>query len=156
MTDITMPSMTNTNMPNHINDLSQGIPNYFEAYDGLKDLPNKIDSWTDESLKRQRTTGDQVSTLLGQVGEQRAGSGIMGGTESQNLRSSTINDLNKIILGNQDNILNQANQMKAGVISSMPGAALGATDTMANLYSLNSSDQQFWANLAANMLNTGY
>lgn len=153
---ITMPSMTDTNMPNYINDLSNGIPNYFDAYQGMKDLPGQIDNWADESIKRQRATGDQVTALLGQVGEQRAGSGIMGGTEAQNLRSNTINDLNKIILGNQDNILNQATQMKANTIASMPSMAMMPVDSMANLYSLNSNDQHFWASLAADMLNTGY
>ena len=154
--NITLPSMSNTNMPGYINTLSKGIPNYFDSYKNLTELPGKIDSWTNESLKRQRVTGDQITSLLGQIGEQRAGSGIMGGTEAQNRQANVLGDLNKLILSNQNNIMNQANTMKAGTIQNTPSMAMLPVNTMANLYSLNAGDQQFWADLAARMINTGY
>ena len=153
---VTMPSMSMPGVPNWINDLSRGIPKWFEAYSGLQNLPGQIDKWTNESLKRQRATGDQVSSIFNTINEQRAGSGIMGGTEDSAAKANYLMQLTNAINDNKSNIMDRANTMKSQAISAMPGAAQYPVNAMASLYGTNASDQANWATLAAQLLNGGY
>jgi len=153
---VTMPSMANINVPGWIQELSKSIPQWFDSMNNLQQLPNTIDSWLTESLKNQRGTGDQVLSLLGNISEQQAGSGIMGGTEDTALRSRILNDFMRQINDNKINLTNNANTMKSQAISAMPGAAINGVNAMSSLYGQNASDQYNWANLAAQMLTSNY
>jgi hypothetical protein len=148
--------MSNENVPGWISDLSQGIPNYFNAYEEYKGLPGKIDEWTQNAMNRQRATGDQVSGIFNQVANQRAGSGIMGGTEQENVLAQMLTNLARIHGDNQSNIEMAGAGMKANAISGLPGTSMLPINAMAGLYGQNAADQQNWASLAANLLNTGY
>lgn len=154
--NVTLPGMSNTNAPGWINSLGQSIPNYFDAYNSSKDLPNMIDNWMKNSINRQRMTGDQVKGIFNQVGNQRAGSGIMGGTEYDNSVAALTSNLAKIFEENQGNIEMTGNQLKANSISGLPTQAMAGINALTSLYGTNASDQQNWAQLAAQMINTGY
>lgn len=148
--------MSNENAPKWMDDLSQGIPNYFEAYGNASQLPGKIDEWSQNAMNRQRATGDQVTGIFNQLGNQRAGSGIMGGTTQDNALAQAMTNLSKMYSDNRTNIDMAGNQMKANAISALPGQAMMPANLMAGIYGTNAADQQNWAALAANLLNMGY
>ncbi len=153
---VTLPSMSMGGAPDWINDLSNSIPAWRTAFDNFSNLPSKIDNWSNEAMKYQRATGDQVTSILDQIGEQRAGSGVMGGTESNAIKARYLADFSKILNDNKLNIMSNANNMKSQAISALPGQAMSGIGAMTSLYGANAADQQNWANLAAQMINTGY
>ena len=146
----------NASIPGYFDDLMAGIPKYNAAYANLARLPQMIDDWTDESLKRQRVTGDMATGVFNQVANQRAGSGTMGGTENQNLEANAQARLSQIILENQNNIQNQANQLKAGTYQNMPSAALMPVNAGLGLYGTSANEAANWGNIAMQTLLGGY
>jgi hypothetical protein len=154
--NITIPSNSNPLAQGWSDQLSKGIPEYFSALEGYKNLPSQIDEWMQNSLNRQRMTGEQATNIFNRVGNQRAGSGIMGGTENQNMEANVMAELAKIFNDNQTNIEMNGNTMKAQAISGLPGQTMLPINAMTSVYGTNANDQLGWANLAANMLNVGY
>jgi hypothetical protein len=148
--------MANSDAPGWISDLSSAIPQWQQSMDNFSQLPGQIDQWTNEAMKYQRGTGDQIQEILGQVGEQQAGSGIMGGTEDTALKSRMLMDFVRRINENKMNLSHNANTMKAQAISAMPGQAMQGISALSNLYGQNASDQFNWANLAAQMIQSNF
>ena len=160
--NVTMPdfpgnqSRMNQGIPGYFEDLMGGIENYNKAYERLEGLPEEIDKWTGESLKRQRMTGDMSQGIMNRVAGQRAGGGIMGGTEAQNLEANEAARLNQIILENQNKIRQTGNQLKAGTIQGLPGQALQPVALGASLYGTTANEAANWGNIAMQTLLKGY
>ncbi len=153
---IAMSSMSNINAPDWTNELAASIPNYFSAYQNAAKLPDQIDEWTANAMNRQRATGDQAASIFNEVGNQRAGSGIMGGTEYDNAIANYQTNLAKGLIDNKTSIEQAGNQAKANVIAGLPAQAMAGIDAMSSLYGQNAADQHAWANIAAQMINMGY
>ena len=154
---ITFPTIDNhaalnAAIPGWIDQFSQGIDNYFDAYGNLVDLPNQIDAWTQNAVNRQRVTGEDISNVLSAVANQRNAQGIMGGTESDNLGATTISNLGKIITENQNNLLSNANNLKASAISAQPGQAQLAINDLLSLYGMSAQESASWGQMAMNLL----
>jgi hypothetical protein len=155
-TDITLPESSNPDAEAWMEQLSQVLENYQNAYDQYARLSSDIDDWTQNALNRQRVTGDQVTEVLNSVANQRAGSGIMGGTEATNLDAATMAELADLLAENKSAIELAGNQAKSAAIAGLPETALSGIGQLLNLYSINAADQQNWATLAADLLNSGY
>ena len=153
---VTLPGMSNTNIPGRVDALGQSIPNYFDAYNQSKELPGKIDTWMKDQINAQRFTGDQASDILTQIGNQRAGSGIMGGTEYDNSVAAMNANLVKLLNENKLNISNTGNQLKFNATNALPTMAMSGVNALTSLYGSNAADQQNWAQLAAQMINSSY
>jgi len=154
--NISLPGMSNTNIPGVVDSLMPSIPNYFDAYKTAKGLPSQIDDWMGNQINAQRFTGEQASDILTQVGNQRAGSGVMGGTEYDNSVSNLTSQLVKLLNENKQNISNTGNQLKFNAINTLPTTAMSGVNALTSLYGANASDQLNWAQLAAQMINSNY
>ena len=146
----------NAKIPEYFDSLMSGIPNYNTAYNNLASLPGKIDDWTDESLNRQRVTGDMATSAFNKVANQRAGSGIQGGTENQNLEANALANLSQIILENQNTIQSNADNLKAGTIQQTPSVAMQPVSAGLGLYGTTASEAANWGNMAMQTLLSGY
>lgn len=91
-----------------------------------------------------RISGEDISNMMSRAANQRAGSGIMGGTEHQNLLSNLMGGLRQDVLnqrignlqnawGENSNIMNQA---AAANIDAMNAAQAGATSAQQNTMNL--------------------
>jgi hypothetical protein len=80
----------------------------------------------------------------------------MGGTEATNLDAATMAELADLLAENKSAIELAGNQAKAAAIAGLPETALSGIEQLLNLYSINAADQQNWAALAADLLNSGY
>ena len=146
----------NAGIPSLFNRMTGNMDRYDKAYDRLEGLPGQIDEWTDEALKSQRMTGDMSQGIMNRVAGQRAGGGIMGGTEAQNLEANEAARLNQIILENQNKIRQTANQLKAGTIQGLPGQALQPVQMGLGLYGTTANEAATWGNMALQSLLKGY
>ena len=92
-----IPESSNPGLQDSINAFSNAPANFNTAFNAFQDLPNTIDQFTENSINRQRATGDQITGILNRVGNQRAGSGILGGTEQTGLRSDLLTNFARLI-----------------------------------------------------------
>ncbi len=108
-------------------------PTYRTALNRLMGLPEQIDADTAERLKQFRVRGEDVSDALSQAANLRAGRGIMGGTEGQNLRANLLSELMQRVETQREGVLDTAQQQK---IASILGATSAAGTPMSILPSL--------------------
>jgi len=143
----------NASIPNIFRSLTTSyLPKFDSAYDTYAKLPATIDQWKQDALRGQRLTGDQSASILNQVANARAGSGIMGGTEANNLKADLFARTTDNINRNRTNINQAYDSLKAKTIAGMPTQALAPIQTGTALYGTTSNEAANWGNLAARML----
>ena len=151
-----IPETSNVGLQGAI-DAFSGAPGQFnQALSAFRNLPGTIDEFTQNAINRQRATGDQITSILNKVANQRAGSGILGGTEQTGLRADLLTNFARLIQENQGRIEREGNLLKADAIARLPQTALSGTSALINLFGANAQDKQAWANLAAQMINSGF
>jgi len=146
--NINMPSMPQYTPILQFDGVGTSMPEWDAAYANLKTLPGQIDNWSNEAMKYQRGTGDQISSILGNLME-RGPAGIGGGTEKTALQSKYLTDFSRVLNDNKMNIMNNANNMKAQAISAMPGQAMQGVNAQQNADIMNMNNQYNYANLNA-------
>ena len=141
-----------------------GLNRWNQSLDQAWGMPEKIDQWASERIKQQRLGADDWYNAMGSVAKQRTGQGIMGGTESQNLRSGVMANLIGQLTGKQDEIRGAADQAKLASIMSMPtmyGAQAGLIPQIGDLLregltTSYSEDPSAIANVIARLIISGY
>jgi len=129
--------------------LNQGVQN-------VMGLPGQIDSWLNDIVGRYKVTGRNIIDTMNKAANARAGRGIQGGTENQNLRANLLSQLRGDVQAKQTQALSDAMQLKTGAILAQPGAANTALTTGLNYAGLSAADAQNWANIMASLLRAGY
>lgn len=109
------------------------FPFYRQAQERLMGLPGEIDTWAQNQMKNYRVTNDDIRDAMSAVANARAGKGIMGGTENQNLRSNVMAAMAKNVADKKAAIQQQADAMKASAILGAPQTASIPWSTLANL-----------------------
>lgn len=153
-----------TQLQGNIGQLGSSIPSWQQSLGKVSQLPGQIDSWANERIKHQTLGADDFSNSLGAVARQRAGAGIFGGTETQNLRSGVLGQLIDSVLGRRDAIRNQANQMKASTIMGTPQLMAQPVQAMGGLAQLLSQSQSqayqedpsAWGDIISRLIMAGY
>jgi hypothetical protein len=127
-------------------------------------MPGQIDQWASDRIKQQRLGADDWYNAMSGVARQRAGQGVLGGTETQALRGNTMSSLISDLVGRQDAIRDQANQQKLSSVMSMPqmyGAQAAMMPQLGGLlkegYTQSySEDPAAMANVIARLIISGY
>lgn len=146
----------NARLPGWFDRLEYGIPNYFDAFEGVKGLPGLIDEQTSNRLNQSRVTGDNVKKAINAVMNQRYGRGLPGGTESSELMARVQGGLIKGEQERRDKILSSADAQKIQAISQLPGQALLPTQLLNNLFGISAGESGQWGGIMANMINSMY
>ena len=142
------------------------LPLYGQAMGGLMDLPQNIDSWTNNLINQYKVGGDDIVNTMNAVAQDRMGKGIMGGTETENLRSNMLSQLLKDTNDKRAEALQNAIGYKTGAITAAPDAAqmpyqaltslLGLGDiSESNSYSYN-TDPTALAGIVASLIQSNY
>ncbi len=146
----------NDRLPGYFDQLEQGIPNYFEAFEQFKGLPGMIDELAENRINQGRVTGDDVKSVINSVNNQRYSRGLPTGTEAQETMARLQGGLVRGEQERRDGILKDAATQKFTAISQLPGQALLPTQLLNNFYGISASESQGWGGIYADMINSMY
>jgi len=99
----------------------KGMGGWDTALSNASQMPGQIQGWTSERIKNQRLGADDWANAMGSVAKQRTNQGILGGSESNNLRGNVMSRLIGDLTGRQDQIMAQGNQNELATRMSLPG-----------------------------------
>lgn len=121
---------------------------------GKGSMPSLIDDWASKAANSYQVSAQDIINTMNQVANQRAGHGIMGGTESQNLMANMLTNLMTPTLQNQANVYQNAMTAKAQTMPQLIGLTNQSGSTggsTSNNMSYNTSPQDY--QIIANLLN---
>ena len=145
---------------NFLTNLNQSVPQYNQAVQNFMGLPDKIDQYTSDQVKNYRLRGDDIISVLNEVANRRSKANILGGTESENLRSNMLSQLMQGILGQQAAADAQGTQLKTQAITGLPGASALPLNALTSLIpglktsqgTATQTDPTAWADTVAQLL----
>jgi hypothetical protein len=123
-------------LSNLIGQTEQLAPLYGQSLERMLGLPGEIDQWTQDLISGYRTRNEDIIQAMNAVANQRAAQGIMGGTETENLRARTMANLAEQEQQQRQDALLNAMGLKTGAITGATSAAGGVLDQMTNLLGL--------------------
>ena len=117
-----------------IDRLSGMIPAYEAAQKRLAGLPGEIDAMTEDILRRYKLGSEDFIDNSNMAANANAARGIQGGTTSDSMRVGLRDAMRKDLVGNRQNVMNIAQQLKSAAIMGGPQAAAIPMQLMAGLY----------------------
>ena len=154
-----MSAGTSTNNSNSYSGLSREGMNALMPLlsDGASGLSNRIDQWADQAAGKYYTKGSDIIDTMNQVANKRAQSGILGGTEAQNLRANMLGQLLDRTLGEQAKLYSQGLNLKATSVPQLLNLLQQSTSTgqaQSNNMSYGQSPQDY--QIIADMIRAGW
>jgi len=132
------------------------LPQYRQSVDFMMSLPEMIDKWAAEENKRTRVGGDEISDAFSQAANQRAGRGIMGGTEDDNLRALLLGQVRDRVMEKRAQTARDALLAKVSVGPAITQEMRSSAALLSNMFQTSADDNIRVANLIAQIIQAGY
>jgi len=129
---------------------------YFtESQKRLAGLPSEIDTWTTDLNNQYRIGRDETWETLNDVASARSAKGILGGTETQNLRAKAMSDLvEKADSAKREN-LKDAIEQKVRTIAGTAETSAIPVELLAETYGLEAKENMNWDSLLMQLISGG-
>lgn len=132
------------------------LPQYQRSVDFLAGLPEMIDKWAEDEVKRTRVKGDDINLALSQAANMRAGRGIMGGTESDNLRAKLLGQVRDRVENKRSQVLKDAIMTKASAAPAITQEMGRSAALLSSMFGTSADINVRVGNLIADMMAAGY
>jgi len=132
------------------------LPQYQKSMDFLSDLPQMIDDWARDEVLRTRVKGDDINLALSQAANMRSGRGIMGGTESDNLRAKLLGQVRDRVENKRSQTLRDAVMAKASAGPAISQEMGRSAALLSAMFGTSAEANINVGNLIARMMEAGY
>jgi len=139
-----------------ISTLTDMLPTYSKSVQFMAGLPEMLDRWAGEEVKRYRVTGDEIADVMSQAAGARAGRGIMGGTEDENLRAKLLGEVTARTNEKKSQVLRDAMMAKTTLGPAISEEMRMNAGLLANMFGTETQANINVANLIARLLKAGY
>ena len=132
------------------------LPQYQQSVDFMAGIPGMIDDWAEDEVKKARVHGDDIAKALSDAANMRAGRGIMGGTEDDNLRAKLLGQVQKRVMDKRSEAREKALLAKTSVGPAITQETRSSVALLSNLFGMSTEANINVANLIARLIESGY
>ncbi len=136
--------------------LSGMLPQYQKSMDFLSGLPDMIDQYTQDQIKGTRVRGDDINEAFSQAANLRAGRGIMGGTESDNLRAKLLGQVRDRVEEKRFNLAREGMLAKTSLGPAVSQEMGRSAALLGSMFGTSAEANINVGNLIARMMEAGY
>lgn len=131
-------------------------PAYDKAVTDYQGIEKLLDDYEKRALGSSRTSFDDIWKTINQAANVSAGRGLGSGTEQKALQSSMLSDLAKREEEKKAGIMRDVTGLKTTVRAAAPGTMGQILTTLNSMYGTEAKDNLNWAQIIANMVQSGY